>query len=470
MKLDLMDVKRLIVTNGLNPVTNPILFEAGNVPTPDGLLSLEVFGSTSRERKDNFAFIDLKDYFIHPYAYKILKRLDRRIEHIVFSTKKYSINEEGQFIEDEENGGTGIKWLYQHWDEVKFNKNNSNVRNERIDLLDACGKKTIFCRQWIVIPAFYRDVNFQNVTSGKLSHNELTDLYCKLLKFANMLESANEFDFMVNSTKGKIQMTLVEIYDYFKHKLEKKNGLIRKSLLGKSVTYGVRAVISAPEFKTNRYSDNIVDFYHSSVPVSLICTLFFPFMLHEMRNFFKEQYELMNHKINDLSEYHPKLSGNVELADFNLTYNEDYFKKVMDMYTRSYEDRFNKIEVPLKEKQKYPVYFKIKLEGVNGETIVRDMTYADMLFICANRAAADKHVFITRYPLTNHLGSFPSKINVSSTVVTQPMSYNGTLFKYYPVIDFNMKKEDITTFFYDVLKMSNVLLKSLGGDYKLSPL
>ena len=38
MKIDLMDVERLIRTNGLEgkEVTNPILFEAGNIPTPDG--------------------------------------------------------------------------------------------------------------------------------------------------------------------------------------------------------------------------------------------------------------------------------------------------------------------------------------------------------------------------------------------------------------------------------------------------
>ena len=51
----------------------------------------------------------------------------------------------------------------------------------------------------MVIPAFYRDVNFQNVDSGKVSHNELTDLYCKLLRFANMVAASSEFSFMTNA-------------------------------------------------------------------------------------------------------------------------------------------------------------------------------------------------------------------------------------------------------------------------------
>ena len=466
MKIDLMDVERLIRTNGLEgkEVTNPILFEAGNVPTPDGMLSLEIFGMTSKERRENYAYISLHDYFIHPYVYKILLRLDRKIEAVVKGTRNFIITEDGQIVENE-NGSNGCAWLYKNWEKIKFKRNDSNVRNERINLIEAYGKNVLFIKRWIVIPAFYRDVNFQNVDSGKVSHNELTDLYCKLLKFTNMLASINEFDFMINSNRGKVQDTLVEIYDYFKHKLEKKNGLIRKSLLGKTVDYGVRAVIAAPEFRSDRYDDNIVDFTHCAIPIALLCTLFYPFMLHELRNFFNEQYEMLNYKIEDLSEYNKKLSGSADLLDFNFYYSDDYFKKMMDGFTRTYDDRFKRVEIPLKQEQPYPIYYKIKLQKEDGTEIVRDMTITDVLFIVANRAAADKHVFITRYPITNHLGSIPSKLNVSSTVKTEPMIYNGVLYKFYPVVDLNMSPVEITTYFYDVLKLSNVLLKQFGGDY-----
>ena len=467
MKIDLMDVERLISLNGLEgkEVTNPILFEAGNVPTPDGMLSLEIFGMTSKERKENYAYISLHDYFLHPYVYKLLLRLDRKIEAVVKGTRKFIINEEGQLVEDEENGDNGCAWLYKNWEKIKFKRNDSNVRNERINLIEAYKKNVLFVKRWIVIPAFYRDVNFQNVSSGKLSHNTLTDLYCKLLKFTNMIASTSEFDFMVNSNRGKVQDTLVELYDFFKGKLEKKNGLIRKSLLGKTIDYGVRAVIAAPEFRNNKYDDNIVDFTHCAIPIALICTLFYPFMLHELRNFFNEQYEMLNYKIEDLSEYNKKLSGSADLLDFNFYYSEDYFKKMMDSFTRTYDDRFRKVEIPLRQEQPYPIYYKIKLQREDGTEIIRDMTITDVLFIVANRAAADKHVFITRYPITNHLGSIASKLNVSSTTQTEKLIYNGVLYKHYPKVDMNMSPEEISTYFYDVLKLSNVLLKQFGGDY-----
>jgi hypothetical protein len=188
-------------------------------------------------------------------------------------------------------------------------------------------------------------------------------------------------------------------------------------------------------------------------------------MLHELRNFFTEQYEMLNYKIQDLSEYNKKLSGSADLLDFNFFYNEDYFKKLMDNFTRTYDDRFRKIEIPLRQEQPYPIYYKIKLQKEDGSEIVRDMTITDVLFIAACRASIGKHVFLTRYPLTNHLGSMASKFNVSSTTKTEKLYYNGELFNYYPVVNLNMSPVEISTYFYDVLKLSNVLLKQFGGDY-----
>ena len=108
-----------------------------------------------------------------------------------------------------------------------------------------------------------------------------------------------------------------------------------------------------------------MDFTHCAIPIALICTLFYPFMLHELRNFFNEQYEMLNYKIEDLSQYNKKLSGSADLLDFNFYYGDEYFKKMMDGFTRTYDDRFKKIEIPLRQEQPYPIYYKIKLNHNN---------------------------------------------------------------------------------------------------------
>ena len=48
--------------------------------------------------------------------------IDRRIESIVKGTRKFIINDEGQFVEDEENGNNGCAWLYKNWSKIKFKK------------------------------------------------------------------------------------------------------------------------------------------------------------------------------------------------------------------------------------------------------------------------------------------------------------------------------------------------------------
>ena len=60
-KIDQLDQERLIKNNDLPMVTNPVIFNAGNGPTSDGLLSNELFGITKDERSGIFGYIDLKE-------------------------------------------------------------------------------------------------------------------------------------------------------------------------------------------------------------------------------------------------------------------------------------------------------------------------------------------------------------------------------------------------------------------------
>lgn len=471
MKIDLIDIKKFIVVNNLKEVTDTLVFDRGNVPTPNGLLSTEIFGTTSAERKETFAFIRLNGHFFHPYVYKLLKRLDRRFEHIVYGSKKYSIKK-GELVEDEENGGTGLEWLYSNWDQISFKRNYSTIRNERVDLLEAYDKNTIFCEYWIVVPAFYRDVNFQNVGDGKLSHNDLTDLYAKLIKFTNMLSNTNNFDFVLNTTRSKIQEALVEIYNYFKGKQEKKGGMLRKSLLGKSIDYGARSVISAPVFDANKWNDMKVDFYHAGIPLAQCCSLFTPFIVNWVKRFFQRNLEQLGGKflIIDKKTNEKKY---VKLKDPAIHFNDEYIKKKVDRFVFSYTDRFERIELPIdddtvKDKFYLSFYGRYYQEGkpeTESPLADRHLTWCDLLYQAAVEVTKDKHVFITRYPLLDYFGTFPNKITVLSTIKTQPIFLDGKVYSHYPSIDLNMTPEQVSTYFLDTITMSNLYLAGLGGDY-----
>jgi len=471
MIIDLYDVEEFIKVNDLKEVTDPMLFIRGSVPTPGGLISTEIFGVSVKERKRTFAYISLNDYYLNPFIYKLLKRMNKNFSHLVNGTKKFVITN-GQLVVDEEKGQTGIQFLYDNWEKLNFEKNNSMMRGERIDVLKAYKKNVIFTKYWVVIPAFYRDVNFQNTSKGKApSRDELNEKYTKLIRLCSITKNTNTFDFVLETTKASIQEQLVDIYDFIKGKIERKEGLIRKNLLGRSEDYGSRSVISAPTFHAERPEDMRVDFYHTGVPLAQCCSLFTPFIVAWVKNFFRREFEQTGNK-------YPvrKTDGSlefVELDDPEYYFSEDKIKQELNNFVHSFSNRFIPIELPVKNnKTNKKLYFAFtgkvysKTDPDSQSNIIdRPATWCDLFYQAAEEVCADKMVYVTRYPILDYFGSFPSQITVLSTVDTMPVYINGRVYEHYPVIDLDKNPDEVAISFTDTVTMSNVYLKGLGGDY-----
>jgi len=244
MKLDIVDLNRFIRVNNLKEVTNPNTFEQGYFPTDDGILSYKIFGlSGSYDRSTIFAYIDLKKHFLHPLIYKNLKTMNRKITGLISGEKYFSITGDGQLIEDNENGNTGIEWLYNNWEKIKWKKTNSYTHDASITLLTQLKKSEIFVDKWIVLPAAHRDVNLNDIKTGKVSQDKLNDFYNQLILLSQSVN--DDFDFMSYLTENKIQMKLVDIFEYLISYVgggkvnslnvtrEGKKQLIQHDLLGK---------------------------------------------------------------------------------------------------------------------------------------------------------------------------------------------------------------------------------------------
>ena len=176
-----MNVDKFVQANNLQRITNPILLERGYVPSPDGLLSTEIFGSNTSKRKVTFAYIDLNGHFLQPLAYKTLKRVFTKLDSLIAGITYYSISKEG-YLEEDPNGETGIEFLYKNWNKIKFKENDSKIRTERIDLFKNFTRDEIFMTKQIVCPPFYRDINLQNTDSKKPSVHEINGPYQKLIR------------------------------------------------------------------------------------------------------------------------------------------------------------------------------------------------------------------------------------------------------------------------------------------------
>lgn len=471
MQVWLLDIDKFVAINGLNPVTNSVSFERGMIPTEDGLFSTKLFGMSVTERKATYAYIDLKKHFLNPKVYITLKSLNRNFEHLIYGTKNFRI-EDGMLVVDPA-GDTGIDFLYKNWDKINFKKNDSNKRNVRITMLENNKKNVIFMTKWIVIPAFYRDVNLQS-TAGRTKIPEINDRYNQIIRNVGMMESANNFDFMMHSIEGKIQDLMVEIYNMLKSKIEKKNGYMRKSVLAKSVDYCVRTTITATPYHANSYKEQNINFLHTGVPLGQCCTLFTPFILGWLRRYFKGRLE------DNANQFPVKLGTGetvyVKLDNPGTFYNDEYLEKQLERWIENPSSRYSKIEVPIKKEyvEQYklePVYLSLVGYNTADTTMQKDenrverpLTWTDVLYMACVDTTSDKHVVVTRYPMLDYLGTFISRIEVMSTRHTTPMIINDHLYKNYPTIQVG-KTGNLDSDFIDSLKFSATYLSGLDGDF-----
>ena len=194
---------------------------------------------------------------------------------------------------------------------------------------------------------------------------------------------------------------LVSIYsDLFIKEIKGKNGIFRKFVLGKSVDYSCRLVISVAQFEGQRPEDMLVDYEHAGMPLAATITCFFPFIIKWLKDYFRNNVENVKDKfpvkVGDKAEYVRLL--NVE------KYNDEFFTKKIDSFLHSYADRLETI--PLENDKGYDAHLKIignaaslDNSGISTDsTLNRNCTWADLFYMAAWDVTRDKHVLITRYP------------------------------------------------------------------------
>lgn len=494
LKIELLDQNKFIKNNECKQITNPTFFGSNGAPTPDGLLSNEIFGITQTDRSGIFGYIDLTEYFIDPSCYKVLCKLDKKFKAIVHGTETFSINEEGQLVPDE-NGGTGIKWLKKNFDKLSFFKqgNKSIIRDIRAKFIVLNHKNgRMWINKYIVIPPYYRDVN----TSGKYTGvGQINTLYVHLITASRSLKENNDYGLsMADTTCARIQNTLVCIYDWFCGNnnpnlqdkgtgMSKKFGLIRRANMSKTSDYSSRLVLSAPELKVESKDDLMVDLDRSAIPLAAVAADFYPFMMFHMRRFFEQEFQNINvYPVigPDGKMYH------LPIKDPMYAFNDDELKARLKEFLYSYDNRFIPVEVPVdweaagikpfvKEGQGIPMMFKGTFEPheekfgdlnkVVEPAFMRPLTWCDVIYIAAKASSKDKICSITRYPFDGYFNTIYTGIEVSSTKETEHIYLNGEYYKFYPKIRANEILQPTGNKFVDTLQMCNLYLKGAGADY-----
>lgn len=481
LRVFLLDMDRLVKANDLKPITNPITFQKNNIPTPDGLLSNEIFGITMYDRMNTCAYIDLEEWFINPLVYKTWSKLDKNVIACVNETKYFVVDEKGVMKEDP-NGKTGIKFLKDNFTRINLSRTTSLKRDMDIDFIEAKQKDPVgvFMRKLMVIPAALRDVDTSK--GGRVSLGEINELYRNLILACKALRESADYGLdMTGATRGRVQMTLVQIYDYFgtgttingsttSPNVPGKMGVMRRSVMSKTTDYASRLVMSAPELKVDSLEEMAADLDYSSVPLASIISNFTPFMIFACKRYFENMFSG-----GKAIPYIDK-DGNESLSypkNYQMQFSEDRIKKEMDRFRHGHSNRLIPIMVETTDDSFKVMRFKgfqmtkeeYEKHAGNMPIVDRPFTWCDLFYICACEVVEDKHVLICRYPFDSIYNQFPSRVHVASTNETEPMVVDGKFYARYPKI----RNEDIgrntSNMFIDSLNLCNLYLQGMNGDY-----
>lgn len=453
--VNLLDVERFINMNALPQVTNPIFIDKRTF-TPDGILSNEIFGVSQYDRKNRFAYIDLAPYhYMNPLAAVKLASYDRTLSDVLYARGTYKLTKEGALVEDPDGDG-GPEFLYKIWGKVKV-KEKTTESTKEIQKFFEKTREQLFLTKFPVIPPFYRDINVSDSSSSK-SSNIINSKYSSIISYTqSMATYTDTFGNMTRLTQARVQTLIVEIYQELMVKEVKgqpsKFGMLRRSLAGKNLPYTARLVITAPNLNKTSLSQVQVKFGYATLPLQYICSLFMPFMIHNLKEFFEGEFIRAGK--------YPVMGpdGKPTYTTFQESYDENAITGMINKFINSPGTRFDPIYTPPDVNGKrYPMVISGRFQKDNT-SFTRKATYTDILYIVALRTVADKHVYITRYPMDNPNGQNPYRILVSTTCDTMPVSIGDQVYEYYPVI-----KGDPLNVFMSTCQFSNTMIGPMGAD------
>jgi hypothetical protein len=467
MKLDIFNINEFIETNGCEQVTSRFYLDSNGGPSDDGLFSQRIFGKVGSEaRKINFGFIDLRRKFFHPLVYMTIYGMFRALPQVMSGEKFCRLDAAGKIVVSDkpEDGDTGIDFFINNWKKIRWTKigeeNASRAKKE--NLLSMLKPEEIFVDKFLVIPAYYRDINFSTASgSKKITVEGINASYIKLINAttSDSITFTNAY-----LTQSSVQKILVDIYTELTKKISGKRGVIRQAVLGKSIDFSTIGVLSCPKLSSDSPALQQVRFNEFGVPLHFCLSLFYPFVIKWLEDFFHGYEHAASIVIDGDKRYDLPATTYGKLTSTSLS-------KLVDGY--------------IKDKTRHIRSQHFWLDGVGDDTKLvatfegrkfpdRPFTLTDLFYEACMDVTQNKHVIATRYPVTGPESVITCSIKLLTTEETVDVSGSydaGGLgdkrFTHYPYFPTDGKGNIL----HDKIKwidtyVPNVaFLKGLGGDF-----
>lgn len=467
MKLDLFKIDEFIRVNGCLPVTSRFYLDSNGGPSDDGLFSTKIFGKFGSDaRKFNFGYVDLKRKFFHPLVYTTIYGMFRALPQVISGEKFCRLDASGKIVVGDrpEDGETGIDFFVDNWDKIKWTRigEENASRSKKENLLSMLENSEIFVDKWVIIPAYYRDINFSTASGAKkITVEGINASYIKLINAAT-----SESITFTNAylTQSSVQRLLVDIYTELTKKIAGKKGVIRQAVMGKSIDYSTIGVLSCPKLSAPSPALQQVKFNEFGVPLHFALSLFYPFVIKWLEDFFHGYEHAASIVIDGDKRYDLPATTYGKLTSTSLA-------KLVDSY--------------IKDKTRMIRSQHFWLDGLGDDSnLVREFvgrrfpdrpfTLTDLFYEACIDVTQNKNVIATRYPVTGPESVIACRIKLLTTEDTVDMSVpfdqggaGDKRFTHYP----NFPTDGKGNIIHDKIKwidtyVPNVsFLKGLGGDF-----
>lgn len=433
-KLLPFNIDLLILTpdllKGLQPIEVMDIFDGSTKNFhPKGLFSTEIFGKSGDERRNRiFSYIDLRIQIFHPVIFKALCELKQVYGEIMAGTA-YAIWDETlkDFIKcPQTQGDTGYSYFLKHFNEIEFEERESDKRSFNIRLINKYRENALLDKL-IVMPAGLRDYEVDE--HGKPSENEINTYYRQAFSYAHLITPAaiKMNPDSVDMTRYNIQLKVNTIYDYIKNMLEGKKKLILGKWASRRIYNGTRNVITSLNNNPNRVDDpNMVGTNQTVVGLYQYMKSTLPVAIHHLRAGFlskvfrgpTEPVILVNKKtlkkelVHASSAHYDEWMTNEGLEKVITRFGEEDLRHLVLMIDNYYMGL-----IYLGKDGTYRLFQDIdELPADRNKEDVRPVTFAELLYLSVFQDAHTMPIFVTRYPLINYGGIYPSYVYLRSTV------------------------------------------------------
>ncbi len=445
INIKVLSVDKFITDHNCQEVTSTFITDpASNTFDTNGLFSERIFGlSTSPERMVKLGYINLRTKVFHPRIYRAIIKLAGFYENIMNGSAHAKFNKETKQLEACESidpeGGTGYAFFMKWFPKIKFERNDSLSRNNRIDILEKY-KNDLLVDKWLVMPAGLRDVEVDEMTNAQ-TKGDINSLYIPLINYTRAIpqeELSPDLESMLDTLRMSIQKKLLQINDFIQNILEGKTGFLEGSIGHRSVALGTADVISPAVMQGETVDDpNFPKFDESQYPLVLVLKAFQPIIIHAVNHYW------FSSIVNDASAQVALIDKNYKLNYIPLSseLQNNYFSTdgIVRLTNRfkdvDYRNLPAAVEFP--DRSIYYLYlvydlgeevyyfrdinaFKTNYTTNTGKEYdiekVRPLTWVELFYFAVTNSIQRKYFLNTRYPVLHPGSIYPSRIHILTTI------------------------------------------------------